>query len=95
MTKADIATKILHKNKSLNKPEIKTIVDALFSTIQDSVAARQTIYIRGFGNFYPKHRAQRRARNVKKNLEIQVEAYDYPAFKPSKEFIKKLNRPQS
>lgn len=95
MTKADIVTQIYYKTQGLTKPEIATIVDSLFDSIKESVATRKTIYLRGFGNFYPKHRAPRKARNVKKNLEIQVAAYDYPAFKPSKEFIKKLNHPQS
>ncbi|WP_428657595.1 HU family DNA-binding protein [Runella sp.] len=90
MTKADIVTQIYYKSKDLPKPEIATIVDALFEVIKEKVAARQTIYLRGFGNFFSKYRSLRKARNVKKNVEIIVDPYHSPAFKPSQEMIKKV-----
>lgn len=90
MTKANIVSKIYQKH-GLNRDQIEAILEGLFTVVQDSVAARKTIYLRGFGNFYAKHNAARRARNIKRNLFIDVAAYDSPAFKPSKEFIKKLN----
>lgn len=89
MTKADLVTRI-YRSTDRNKSEVEATLDAMFSVIKDSLSQHKTIYIRGFGNFQNKHRAKRIARNVKRNTTVQVEAHQYPSFKPSKIFIEEV-----
>ena len=42
--------------------------------------------LRRFGSFIVKHRAEKVARNINKNISVVVPAHDVPAFKPSKDF---------
>ena len=48
------------------------------------------IFLRGFGTFLIKQRAQKTARNITKNTTIIIPAHDIPAFKPAKEFVSKV-----
>ena len=50
----------------------------------------ENVYLRGFGSFILKHRAQKVARNIAKNTSITIPAHNIPAFKPSKEFMDKV-----
>lgn len=77
-----------------HKDKVAAIVNCLTHTVKAQIANGETIYLRGFGNFYKKHQRQRKARNVRKNLEITVEAHDLPAFKPSKEFVEQVKTAQ-
>ncbi len=54
--------------------------------IRNSLTNGENVYLRGFGTFYRKHRAEKKARNITKNTTIVVPAHDVPAFKPSKSF---------
>ena len=51
---------------------------------------RENVYLRGFGTFIIKHRAQKTARNISKNTTMVIDAHDFPSFKPSKSFIAKM-----
>jgi DNA-binding protein HU-beta len=44
------------------------------------------VQIRGFGSFFRKQKASKRARNIAKNTSITIPAHEAPSFKPSKEF---------
>ncbi|HOT59971.1 MAG TPA: HU family DNA-binding protein [Spirochaetales bacterium] len=48
------------------------------------------MYLRGFGSFIIKHRAEKTARNISKNTTMIVPAHNIPAFKPAKEFMEKV-----
>lgn len=85
MTKADIVTKIA-KSTGLEKAEVLAVVDGFISTVKDSVAAGEPVYLRGFGSFIVKHRADKTARNITKKETIVIPAHDVPAFKPSDAF---------
>jgi len=91
MTKADVVTEISYQTKQ-TKLEIERTVNALLEVIKDKITQKETIYLRGFGNFQAKHRPKRHARNIQKNTAIVVEAYDCPTFKPSKEFIEQVKK---
>lgn len=91
MTKAELVTRI-YRQTDRTKTEVETTLDAMFDVIKDSLSQRQIIYVRGFGNFQNKHRAKRTARNVKRNTLVEVEAHEYPTFKPSKIFIEEVKK---
>lgn len=90
MTKADIILKIV-EDTGLAKQDVATTIEAFMEEVRQSLTIRkEDVFLRGFGSFIVKHRAQKTARNISKNTTIVIEAHDYPAFKPAKSFIAKM-----
>lgn len=90
MTKADIINKIV-EDTGLAKQDVATTIEAFMEEVRQSLTIRkEDVFLRGFGSFIVKHRAQKTARNISKNTTIVIEAHDYPAFKPVKSFIAKM-----
>ena len=46
------------------------------------------MYLRGFGSFIIKTRAEKTGRNISKNIAIKIPAHNIPAFKPAKIFTR-------
>ena len=63
--------------------------------VKDVVANGETIYLRGFGSFGPKRKAQKTARNISNNTTIIIPEHIAPCFKPSKSFIQKVMQKNS
>lgn len=94
MTKADIIKEISEQT-GLQKKEVAAVVECLMTSIKTSLLERkENIYLRGFGTFGIKHRAAKTARNITKNITMNIEAHDLPSFKPAKSFIKAMNEKQ-
>lgn len=86
MTKADIINEIA-KNTGIDKASVLATVEAFMETIKDSLAKNENVYLRGFGSFVIKQRAQKTARNISKNTTIIIPAHNIPSFKPAKTFV--------
>ena len=90
MTKAEIINKIAEET-GVAKRDVATTIEAFMEEIRVSIAEKkENVYLRGFGTFEVKHRAQKTARNISKNTTIVIEAHDVPDFKPSKSFTDKM-----
>ena len=89
MTKADIVNEIA-KSTGAEKVLVQTIVEAFMETVSESLAKNDNVYLRGFGSFIIKKRAEKVARNISKNTTITIPDHNIPAFKPSKSFIAKV-----
>ncbi len=90
MTKADIINKIV-ADTGMAKKDVATTIEAFMEEIRQSLTEKkEDVFLRGFGSFIVKHRAQKTARNISKNTTIVIEAHDYPGFKPAKSFIEKM-----
>lgn len=89
MTKADIIDKIA-KSTGVEKAVVSSVVEAFMENVRGSMASGKNVYLRGFGTFQIKHRAEKVARNISKNTTIVIPAHDMPAFKPAKEFVAKV-----
>ena len=90
MTKAEIINKITEQT-GVAKRDVAATVEAFMEEIRVSLAEeKENVYLRGFGSFIVKHRAQKTARNISKNTTLVIEAHDLPAFKPAKSFISKM-----
>ena len=89
MTKADIISKISSQTGGAKK-DVSTTVEAFMEVIKDSLLEKENVYLRGFGSFIVKHRAEKTARNISKNTTIVIEAHDFPSFKPAKSFVSKM-----
>jgi len=50
----------------------------------------KNVYLRGFGSFVVKKRAEKTARNISKNTTIIIPEHFIPSFKPSKTFVTKV-----
>ncbi|MCX7736763.1 MAG: integration host factor subunit beta [Candidatus Kapabacteria bacterium] len=90
MTKADIVDEIA-KATGLTKIETKAVVDGVFSSIINAVSSGKRIELRGFGVFKHKGRKPRMARNPKTGDLVPLEKRFVPVFKPSPEFLQKVN----
>ena len=89
MTKADIVSEIA-KSTGIDKASVLETIEKFMETVKDSLAEGENVYLRGFGSFIVKHRAQKTARNISKNTTLVIDAHDFPAFKPAKSFIAKM-----
>ena len=69
MTKADIVNEIA-KTTGIDKVTVLTTVEAFMETVKDSLAKNENVYLRGFGSFIIKERAEKTARNISKNTTI-------------------------
>ena len=85
MTKADIVSDIQQKT-GIDKATILTTVEAFMETVKESLTKEENVYLRGFGSFIVKKRAQKTARNISKNTTIIIPEHNIPAFKPAKTF---------
>ena len=86
MTKAEIVSEIAAKT-GLEKQVVLTVVEGMMDTIKTSMINGNEVFLRGFGSFIIKHRAEKTARNISKNTTIIIPAHNIPAFKPAKEFM--------
>ena len=89
MTKADIVNEIAKKT-GVEKTQIQTIVEAFMEEVKTSLEKEENVYLRGFGSFIIKKRAEKVARNISKNTTITIPAHNIPAFKPAKSFASKI-----
>ena len=81
--KAELIQSVSEKT-GLTKKDSTAAVDAVFSSIQESLVKGEKVQLIGFGNFEVRHRAARKGRNPQTNSEITIPARDVPAFKPGK-----------
>ena len=89
MTKADIVNEIA-KTTGMEKIAVQNVVETFMETIKGSLATEKNVYLRGFGSFIIKKRAQKTARNISKNTTLVIPAHNIPAFKPAKVFMSKV-----
>ena len=85
MTKADIVNEIT-KSTGIDKQSVAATLEAFMETVKESLSNEENVYIRGFGSFIVKKRAQKTARNISKNTTIIIPEHNIPAFKPAKTF---------
>ena len=86
MTKADIVNEVA-KATGIEKVTVQTVLEATMESVKSSLIKRNPVYLRGFGSFIIKHRAQKAARNITQKTTMTIPAHDIPAFKPSKSFL--------
>lgn len=91
MTKADIVNEI-SKNTGVDKHSVLASVESFMELVKDSLARGENVYLRGFGSFVVKKRAQKTARNISKNTTIIIPEHNIPSFKPAKTFLSKVKK---
>ena len=85
MTKADLVADIAHKT-GVDRAATQVVVETFMNTVKNSLLKQENVYLRGFGSFIIKERAEKQGRNISKNTTIKIPAHKVPAFKPAKSF---------
>lgn len=91
MTKAEIVNEVA-KTTGVEKSTVLSVVEAFMDSVKASVSKGEPVYLRGFGSFIVKHRAEKAARNITKNTTMIIPAHDIPAFKPAKVFVAEIKK---
>ena len=86
MTKAEIVNEVA-KTTGIEKAQVLAVIEEFTTVVKGSLIAGNPVYMRGFGSFIIKHRAQKAARNITRKTTITIPAHDIPAFKPAKSFV--------
>ena len=89
MTKAEIVAEIANKT-GIEKVAVQATVEAFMETLKNSMITGQNVYLRGFGSFIIKKRAEKTGRNISRNTTIIIPAHNIPSFKPAKTFVNKV-----
>ncbi|MCR5710457.1 MAG: integration host factor subunit beta [Bacteroidales bacterium] len=94
MTKAEIVNEIA-KSTGMERAKVLSVVEGFMESVKNSLAEGENVYLRGFGSFTVKTRAQKTARNITLNTTIVIPAHNVPAFKPAKTFIAKVSKEET
>ncbi|QCD37050.1 HU family DNA-binding protein [Muribaculum gordoncarteri] len=74
------------KTTGIDKAAVVTVIEQFMTVVKDSLAHGENVYLRGFGSFVVKQRAEKTARNISKNTTLVIPAHNIPAFKPANVF---------
>lgn len=91
MTKADIVNKI-SETTGIEKVAVQATVESFMKTIREAMMNGSNVYLRGFGSFVVKKRAEKKGRNISKNTTIIIPAHNIPSFKPAKSFVNQVKK---
>lgn len=89
MTKAEIVAEIAQKT-GIEKAAVQTVVEKFMDSVKGSMINGDNVYLRGFGSFVVKRRAEKKARNISKKTTIIIPAHNVPSFKPAKVFTSEV-----
>lgn len=90
MTKADVINEIVDMT-GMARRDVSITVEALMQVIKTNMVEKnENVYLRGFGSFIVKERAEKTARNISKNTTLTIPAHNIPAFKPAKSFLQMM-----
>ena len=91
MTKADIVAQIAEK-RGLGKAVVLDVVETFMECVKESMTGGENVYLRGFGSFVIKQRAEKVARNISKNTTVVIPAHSIPTFKSAQTFMQAVRR---
>jgi len=86
MTKAEIVAAVASKT-GVEKNAVQNVIEAFMEAVKVTMKNGDNVYLRGFGSFIIKKRAQKTGRNISKNITITIPEHNIPAFKPAKTFM--------
>ena len=89
MTKIELV-KIVAERTGIDQPTVLACIEGTINTLMESLVNKENVYIRGWGTWTLKHRAQKTARNISKNTTMVIKAHDIPYFKPCKDFMESV-----
>ena len=91
MLKSELVAEV-SKKTGISKTRLPQIIHAVLDTIKEKMESGDSITFIGFGTFKIVDRAERKGRNPSTGEEMSVPAKKALVFKPSKVFVKQLNK---
>lgn len=91
MNKAELI-KHLAESADVTKAQAESVLNALVTTVKDTVRAGNEITITDLGKFSATERAARTGRNPKTGDDIEIAAKRAPKFSPAKSFKELVNK---
>jgi DNA-binding protein HU-beta len=89
MTKAEVVNEIAKKT-GIEKAVVLSTVETFMEVVKESLTNQEPVYLRGFGSFIIKKRAEKTARDIHKETTLIIPAHNIPAFKPAKTFVQEV-----
>ena len=89
MTKAELVNDVSQRT-GIEKLVIQQAIEATMKVIKNTLVSGENVYLRGFGSFICKKRAQKTGRIITKNTTIIIPEHYIPAFKPAKTFAERV-----
>tara|TARA_Y100000591_G_scaffold304907_1_gene301957 strand:+ start:36 stop:326 length:291 start_codon:yes stop_codon:yes gene_type:complete len=86
MTKADLVSDISDKT-GVEKIAVQATIESFMNSVIEAMENGENVYLRGFGSFIVKKRAEKTGRNISKNTTLIIPEHYVPTFKPSKTFV--------
>ena len=71
---------------------LTALIKAFMEAVKTAMQKGENVYLRGFGSFVVKKRAQKTGRNISKNTTIVIPAHYIPSFKPAKVFVNEVKK---
>ena len=85
MTKAELVSEIANRT-GVEKVTVLNTIETFMEVVKDTMSKGENVYLRGFGSFILKRRAEKIGRNITKNTSLKIPSHYIPAFKPAKPF---------
>ena len=92
MNKSELISAVAEKSE-VSKKDTEAVINALTSTIVETVAKDEDVQIIGFGTFTIAERAEREGRNPATGETMKIKASRSPKFKAGKAFKDAVNVP--
>lgn len=89
MTKAEVIAEISQKT-GIDKADVSASLEAFFTVVKNNLSVGENIYVRGFGSFVVKRRAEKVGRIISRKQSITIPEHSIPSFKPAKVFMEKV-----
>ena len=83
--------RVLQKMELSKSIAVASVIDACFSTIENSLKKGEEVRLVGFGNFYVSKRGASKGRNPRTGEEIQIKASRLPKFRAGKQLKDQVN----
>lgn len=80
----------ISKETGVEKDKALKVVEAMMVIVKNETAAGNDIFLRGFGTFTTKTRAEKVGRLIKENKSVIVPEHKIPYFKPCEEYKAQL-----
>ena len=85
MTKAEIVAEI-SKMTGIEREKALKAVEAFMVIVKEKTVEGEDVFLRGFGTFTTKTRAQKVGRLIKENKSVVVPEHKIPYFKPCEDY---------
>jgi len=86
MTKADLISAISSETGT-DKVIVRKVIESFTENVKKSLINNNNVYLRGFGSFIIVKKAQKTARDIRKNTKVVIPEHYAPKFKPVKALV--------